>query len=105
MCEAGGIPALLKLLKGIEGQPQQQGGGGRRGEAAELAPHHELLHPVVVALVNLAAGNPCNRDAIRQAGGIPLLVPLLTVGCVSPSCACAPGLVLLGLPLLVVGLC
>ena len=69
MCEAGGIPALLRLLAACS------------EEAAEKPDPQELLHPVVVALLNLAGGNPRNRDAIRQAGGIPLLVPLLMVRC------------------------
>ena len=85
VCEAGGIPALLKLLAACTQQPQQ---GGRCGEAAAADPQ-ELLHPAVIALVNLAAGNPRNRDAIRQAGGIPLLVPLLMVGrCLNRPLVC-----------------
>ena len=59
----GSVPPLVSLLTG-------------RSEAAASA---------VCALANLACGNESNKEAIREAGGIPLLVTLLTEGAESET--------------------
>ena len=59
----GCVPPLISLLK------------GRTGAAASA----------VCALGNLACGNDSNKEAIREAGGIPLLVTLLTEGAESET--------------------
>ena len=62
ICEAGGVPALVSLIR-------------RSAEAPDQA---DLLQPATIALCNLAAGDEARRNAIVEAGALPTLVKLLS---------------------------
>lgn len=62
ICAAGGVPALLSLIRSCEEEPEQA----------------TLLEPATVALSNLAAGSDAHKGAIVEADALPVLVELLT---------------------------
>lgn len=61
ICKAGGVPALLALIRSCSEHPDQSA----------------LTEPAVIALSNLAAGNEANKEAIMQADALPTLVKIL----------------------------
>lgn len=62
ICEAGGVPALVDLIR----------------NSAEAPDQADLLQPATIALCNLAAGDDARRNAIVDAGALPVLVKLLS---------------------------
>ncbi|KAK9901239.1 hypothetical protein WJX75_001832 [Coccomyxa subellipsoidea] len=62
ICAAGGVPALLSLIRSCIEEPEQA----------------TLLEPATVALLNLAAGSDAHKEAIVEADALPVLVKLLT---------------------------
>jgi hypothetical protein len=62
ICAAGGVPALLSLIRSCIEEPEQA----------------TLLEPATVALLNLAAGSDAHKEAIVEADALSVLVKLLT---------------------------
>lgn len=62
ICKAGGVPALVSLIRRSAEAPDQAG----------------MLQPATIALCNLAAGDDARRNAIVDAGALPVLVKLLS---------------------------
>ncbi|CAL8471015.1 g10557 [Coccomyxa elongata] len=62
ICKAGGVPALMSLIRSCAEAPDQAA----------------LLQPATIALCNLAAGDNARRNAIVDAGALPVLVKLLS---------------------------
>ncbi|BDA45386.1 probable importin subunit alpha-1b at C-terminar half [Coccomyxa sp. Obi] len=60
--EAGGVPALVDLIR----------------SSAEVPDQAPMLQPATIALCNLAAGDEARRNAIVDAGALPVLVKLLS---------------------------
>lgn len=73
---AGGVPALLELLRA---EQAERGTPSETGLDTAGEPDLELLEPAVIALSNLAASNESNKREIASAGGIPVLVQLLAM--------------------------
>ena len=67
---AGGIRCLVDMLRGGSGP-----GGGAGGGSTMI-----MREKAAGALWNLAANNAHNKEAIREAGGIPALVDLVRFG-------------------------
>ncbi|KAK3269513.1 hypothetical protein CYMTET_22046 [Cymbomonas tetramitiformis] len=76
--EAGAIPALVHLIANPNQQAAASQGyfSGLVG-ASPSSLHKQVIEQATVALGNLAYPSPTNRDAVREAGGIPALLNLL----------------------------